>query len=242
MSETVVKLPETWQSNLMEENRIYKEFIGSATSDRLKQLEQAERELSVARAQNVEKDNQIAAIKEQSDKRVDDIKRYYERQIELEREAVRRDTKSNESKKTRQVVKEKEQVVKERDTYKERLEQLQASLDEANGKLDILVAGQAEASEKLQNLIMGLLDIKQLLESDKPKKEIIQQIDKIIAVGERKSKEENIAEIHKIYELTQQGLTNKEIADRLGWKSARGSVKVSEKRKTQAYLELENKG
>lgn len=241
MGEKVLKLPETWEATLVEENRMLKGFIGNTTTDRIKQLEQAERELSVVKAQNVEKDNQIAAIKEQSDKRIEDIKKYYERQMELERNAVRRDTKSNESKKTRQIEKEKEQVVKERDTYKEQLKQLQESLDEANNKLDILVAGQAEAAEKLQNLIIGLLEIKQLLEFDKPKKEIIQQIDKIISVGERKSKEENIAEIQLIYELTQQGLTNKEIAGRLGWKSARGSVKVTEKRKTKAYMELENK-
>lgn len=222
MTEKLVKLPETWEANLAEENRMLKEFIGNTTADRIRQLEQAEQELSVVKAQNEMLKQAYNDLNSQVEARIKQAVNYTEYMADIEkREAVKKKENNIQYNKLRP-------LEKERDQYKEMLEKLQESLNEALSKIGLLLDGQAE--------------IKRLIQSDRPKEEVIQQIDKIIAVGERKSKEENIAEIHKIYELTQQGLTNKEIADRLGWKSARGTVKVSEKRKTQAYMELENKG
>lgn len=196
---------------LLEENKIIKQFISDCTSAEIQRYRELEKDNCVLRAQLSEKEKQIKEIKEQTEKRIKSIEILKDREIEyVKKEAVKKKENNLQYNKIRPLEKEKQTVTEERD----RLKEMYDSLKEDNKTL-------LEINESQLSLIGEILEIVKRVEtkiengsSVEEIKESIKEINTTVR-QRKKTKEELDEEYKQIIDLLNEGKSQKEIGNLL---------------------------
>lgn len=208
-------------------------FISKSTVERIKELENKEKQLETLKVQLDEKDNTIKEIKEQADKRVKAIEYMKDRELEITKKSVLDKQRANinyttvnplkkelessqaelervktELEKVKSDYIESETLLRSREEEIQRLKSIEDKVDTNGEKLDSIIS-------KLDISFDSLFELLGETEADDKVVEAVDDIQDTINTGSKPTEEDKIAICKEIKTLKNLGKTNKQIAESL---------------------------
>ena len=241
------QVPETLYQQEKEQREFLQEFIGDATIQEIVSLRQEVKKIPVLEAQLSEKDNTIKEVKEQCEKRIENIKAVKKRETEyVKEEALKNQRYNMQSKQIKPLEEELEKT-------KTELKEAQASLESVkaqNIENETLLKSRDDEIKRLKSIELkvdtlteiitrnfeSLID---LINKGSSKEEMIQAVEKVSeSLGTKVTKEQIEQECKQIHDYLEQGLSQKEIANLMYPGLGRKEVKVSDRIKSATYKKL----